>query len=239
MTPEFAKHVDAVFSQVLRLLERIARGENPSPQDEHARIRAAIDGAEAAIGKSAEWRLAKYALVAWIDEMLVNATVGSSPGGLPIESPSGSQTGNGSLPAVAWKGSDWWNNNVLEREFFHKRERSKDYYLHANEAHQQSARNALEVFYLGVVLGFVGFYARKPEDVRAIAAENEFPDSIQKWAERTSAAIRKSPRPTLTAGAPLGPGAPPLSGQALLVSSSMLLAALLVLAAGGLLYTFN
>ena len=235
MTPEFAKPVDAVFSQVLRLLERIARGENPSPQDEHARIRAAIESAEAAIGKSAEWRLAKYALVSWIDEMLVNATVCGSRSAI-------ADTGNvagSSSPRIAWQGSDWWNNNVLEREFFHKRERSKDYYMHANEAHQQGARNALEVFYLGVVLGFVGFYARTPEDVRSIAAENEFPDTIQKWAERTSAAIRKSPRPTLTAGAPLGPGAPPLSGQALLVSSSMILAALLVLAVGGLLYSFN
>lgn len=235
MTPEFAKPVDAVFSQVLRLLERIARGENPSPQDEHARIRAAIENAEAAIGKSAEWRLAKYALVSWIDEMLVNATVGGPQSGIASN---GNAAGAGAS-AVAWQGSDWWNNNVLEREFFHKRERSKDYYLHANEAHQQGARNALEVFYLGVVLGFVGFYARTPEDVRSIAAENEFPDTIQKWAERTSAAIRKSPRPTLTAGAPLGPGAPPLSGQALLVSSSMVLAALVVLVAGGLLYSFT
>lgn len=235
MTPEFAKPVDAVFSQVLRLLERIARGENPSPQDEHARIRAAIENAEAAIGKSAEWRLAKYALVSWIDEMLVNATVGRPQSGIASN---GNAAGAGAS-AVAWQGSDWWNNNVLEREFFHKRERSKDYYMHANEAHQQGARNALEVFYLGVVLGFVGFYARTPEDVRSIAAENEFPDTIQKWAERTSAAIRKSPRPTLTAGAPLGPGAPPLSGQALLVSSSMVLAALVVLVAGGLLYSFT
>ena len=235
MTPEFAKPVDAVFSQVLRLLERIARGENPSPQDEHARIRAAIESAEAAIGKSAEWRLAKYALVSWIDEMLVNATVGGPQSGIA----SNGNAAGAAAPRIAWPGSDWWNNNVLEREFFHKRERSKDYYMHANEAHQQGARNALEVFYLGVVLGFVGFYARTPEDVRSIAAENEFPDTIQKWAERTSAAIRKSPRPTLTAGAPLGPGAPPLSGQALLVSSSMILAALLVLAVGGLLYSFN
>lgn len=235
MTPEFAKPVDAVFSQVLRLLERISRGENPSPQDEHARIRAAIESAEAAIGKSAEWRLAKYALVSWIDEMLVNAATGGPQSGT---SSNGESVG-ASTPGVAWQGSDWWNNNVLEREFFHKRERSKDYYMHANEAHQQGARNALEVFYLGVVLGFVGFYARQPEDVRAIAAENDFPETIQKWAERTSAAIRKSPRPTLTAGAPLGPGAPPLSGQALLVSSSMVLAALVVLVAGGLLYTFS
>lgn len=235
MTPEFAKPVDAVFSQVLRLLERIARGENPSPQDEHARIRAAIESAEAAIGKSAEWRLAKYALVSWIDEMLVNATVGGAPSGTASNGDSAGTSPRG----AAWQGSDWWNNNVLEREFFHKRERSKDYYMHANEAHQQGARNALEVFYLGVVLGFVGFYARQPEDVRAIAAENDFPETIQKWAERTSAAIRKSPRPTLTAGAPLGPGAPPLSGQALLVSSSMVLAALVVLVAGGLLYSFT
>ena len=48
---------------------------------------AAVDYAEAALGGGLEWELAKYALVSWIDEILV-------------ETP--------------WSGRDWWSNNVLE-----------------------------------------------------------------------------------------------------------------------------
>ncbi|HEV7222735.1 MAG TPA: DotU family type IV/VI secretion system protein [Pirellulales bacterium] len=198
MTPEFAKPVDTVFLHVLRLQERIAQGEQPSPQDERAHIRGWMDQAEAKIGQSPEWKLAKYALVAWIDEMLLDSS---------------------------WEGSDWWKNNVLEQELFNTRDRFHQFYERAKEAHSAGYRNALEVYYLCVVLGFRGLYADSWV-AQQDADRFELPPTIEKWAAQVSMAIQLSPRPPIASGGPMGPGAPPLNGQALLISSSMLAAVL-------------
>jgi type VI secretion system protein ImpK len=202
MTPEFAKPVDTVFLRVLRLQERIAQGEQPSPQDERAHIRGLMDQAEAKIGQSPEWKLAKYALVAWIDEMLLDPS---------------------------WEGSDWWKNNVLEQELFSTRDRFHQFYERAKEAHSAGYRNALEVYYLCVVLGFRGLYADSWV-AQQDAERFELPPTIEKWAAQVSMAIQLSPRPPIVGGGPMGPGAPPLNGQALLFSSSMLAAVLGALA---------
>ena len=92
MTPKFSAAVDLVFQHVLDLMERIGNGENPSPQEERVRIRSRLDHAEAQLGRTPDWQLAKYALVAWIDEMLI----GDAP----------------------WRDRDWWNENKLEWEIF-------------------------------------------------------------------------------------------------------------------------
>jgi type VI secretion system protein ImpK len=211
MTPEFAKPIDTIFLHVLRLQERIAAGENPSPQDERAHIRGWMDQAEAKIGQSPEWRLAKYALVSWIDEMLVDP---------------------------AWEGNDWWKNNVLEQELFSTRERYHQFYEQAKQAHAAGYRNALEVFYLCVVLGFRGLYA----DAWAVQQEAErfdLPPTIEKWAAQVAMAIQMSPKPPITSGGPMGPGAPPLNGQALLISSTMLAAVLGALVVGAVFMLSN
>ena len=68
MTPEFAAAVDRAFLHVLRLLDRIGRGEHPPAAEERLRIRGWLDQAEAQLGGRDDWKLAKYALVAWIDD---------------------------------------------------------------------------------------------------------------------------------------------------------------------------
>lgn len=205
MTPDFAKAVDAVFLRVLRLQERIAAGENPSPRDEAAHIRGFLDQAEAIVGQSPEWKLAKYAVVAWIDEMLVDPD---------------------------WEGGDWWKNNVLEQELFGTRQRFLEFYRRAKEAHAAGYRNALEVYYLCVVLGFRGLYAGF--DAQHQAEELELPPTIEKWAQQTAMAIQTSPRPPIMGGGVMGPGAPPLTGQTLLIGSSMLAAVLGALLVGAI-----
>jgi type VI secretion system protein ImpK len=94
MTPRFALAVDPIFLHVLDLLERINRGEQPNPQEERLRIRTLIDQGEALLGASEQWELAKYAIVSWIDEMLVDAP---------------------------WDGHEWWSNHVFEVEMFKTR----------------------------------------------------------------------------------------------------------------------
>lgn len=203
MTPDFARAIDPVFLHVLRLQDRLAKGETASPPDEQAKIRGLIDKAESVVGQTPEWKLAKYALVAWIDEMLVDP---------------------------AWDGANWWTNHVLEWELFNTMERFHLFYERAKDAYAAGFRNALEVFYVAVVLGFRGLY--KEEPAAQLASSRDLPDSIEKWAAQASMAIRMTPRPPIASGGKPVDGAPPLTGQALLISSAMLAAVVGAVAVG-------
>lgn len=172
MTPKLTQAVDPVFLHMLDLLDRIAQGQEPSPQDERLRIRALIDQAEALVGASPEWGLAKYALVAWIDEMLVEAP---------------------------WRGADWWSNNVLEVEAFNTRLCYEQFFVRAQEASTLERRDALEVYYICVVLGFRGLY-RDPAMAQHLIEAHGLPSDLDQWAKQTALAIR------------LGQGRPPLAG---------------------------
>ena len=102
MTPKFSEAVDNLFLHVLRLLERIDRGEPANAKDERQHIRGWIDQAEAILGQSPDWQLAKYALVAWVDEVLIEAD---------------------------WEGRNWWNENALEKELFSTRLAFDQFYI--------------------------------------------------------------------------------------------------------------
>ena len=182
MTPKLARAVDPVFLHVLDLLDRIADQQDPSPQQERLRIVALIDQAEAIVGAGEEWELAKYALVSWIDEMLV-------------ETP--------------WTGRDWWSNNVLEMEMFNTRLCSEKFYEKARQASSLTNRDALEVFYVCVVLGFRGLYRDENLAASFIQAYNLPPD-LPAWAHQVSMSIRLGQgRPQLSDPGKEVDGAPP------------------------------
>jgi type VI secretion system protein ImpK len=162
MTPKFAQAIDPVMLHVLGLLERIGREEKPVPVDERLRIRALIDQAEALLGASEQWQLGKYALASWIDEMLVDAP---------------------------WDGRDWWSNNVLEMELFSTRECYDRFYILAKEAGALANRDALEVFYICVVLGFRGLY-RDPEFSQSTIQALGLPPDVESWARQAAMAVR-------------------------------------------------
>src|SRR5690606_19814271 len=94
MTPAFAQSVDPISLHVLELIDRLNDGQEVSPADERMRIMSLIDQADAQLGSGREWELAKYALVSWIDEILLD---------------------------MRWIGREWWTNNVLEVELFNTR----------------------------------------------------------------------------------------------------------------------
>lgn len=183
MTIQFAQAVDPIFLHVLDLLDRISRGEKPSPQEERMRINALIDQAGALLGGSPEWELAKYALVSWIDEVL-------------LETP--------------WDGVDWWNNNVLEVALFNTRLCNEMFYRRAQEAAALPRRDALEVYYVCVVLGFRGLY-RDAALAEMLTQALNLPPDLETWARQTALAIRLGQgRPPLPAPARELRGAPPL-----------------------------
>ena len=135
---------------------------------------ALLDQAEAIVGAGTEWDLAKYAIVSWIDEMLV-------------ETP--------------WDGRDWWSNNVLEVELFNTRLCNEQFYVRAQEASTLARRDALEVFYVCVVLGFRGLY-RDPNLSMMFSAAHGLPPDLDTWARQASLAIRLGQgRPALVSAA--------------------------------------
>jgi type VI secretion system protein ImpK len=194
MTPEFAAAVDRVFLHALRLLERIGRGEDPPAEDERLRIRGWMDQSEGQLGGRDDWKLAKYALVSWIDEVLIDAP---------------------------WSGSGWWYENPLEVEIFNTRVCNEQFYVKAQEAAALVRKDALEVFYLCVVLGFRGLY-RDPVAAVALAEPRGLPGDLETWAKQTAMAIKLGQgRPRISDASKPGEGAPPLEGVSTLIWSSL------------------
>lgn len=197
MTPKFAQAIDPVMLHVLGLLERIGRDERPRPADERLRIRALIDQAEAFLGASEQWALAKYALCSWIDEMLVDAP---------------------------WDGRDWWSNNVLEMELFSSRECYDRFYILAKEASTLPNRDALEVFYICVVLGFRGLY-RDPDFSQSTIQALGLPPDVEAWAHQAAMAVRLGQgRPQITGKKRDLAGAPPRRARYAALWSTLALA---------------
>jgi type VI secretion system protein ImpK len=195
MTPQFAKAIDPIFLYALGLLDRIEKEESPSPSEEQVHILALIDRAEAALGRSPEWELAKYALVSWIDELLGDAK---------------------------WEGHDWWNNNVLEVKLFNSRLCNELFYTKAQEAGALPKRDALEVFYVCAVLGFRGLY-RDPQVAAILGEARGLPPDLETWAKQTALSIRLGQGlPPIHDSGAAGAGAPPMSGQSVMITSLLI-----------------
>jgi len=171
MTPRFSDAVDPVFLHVLRLLDGIERGEQPVAKEEQIKIRDLITMAENHLGQTQDWQLAKYALVCWIDEVLINHP--------------------------NWDGARWWRENALEQHVFGGMRAYHQFYAKAQEATTLNRKDALEVFYVCVVLGFRGLY-RDPVEAVAEAEAMGLPNDLETWARQTSTSIR------------LGQGLPPI-----------------------------
>lgn len=196
MTPKFAAAVDPIFLAVLGLLDQIRQNEPVAAEAVRERIENGFRRADALLSERPHhegWELAKYALVAWIDDVLIEAP---------------------------WAGRDWWENNSLEFAYFKSRDRATEFFKRAQQAAQLTRRDALEVFYVCVVLGFRGMYIM-PE-AAFLADQLGLPPDLESWARRTAKSIELGQgRPTIQAIPQPGSGAPPLEGRFMLVGASL------------------
>jgi type VI secretion system protein ImpK len=201
MTPRFAKAVDPVFLYVLDLIERIDKGLKVNPADEKARINTALQTAGTHLSESEEWsRYAKYALVTWIDSELASVR--------------------------EWDGRDWWQANSLEVDYHHQGIGNHEFYSRAQAAGSLASKDALEVFYICVVLGFRGFYENaSAEDKMRIIDGLQLPPDLKTWTKRTAQAIRlQQDRPVIQDASRPADFAPPLDGKQTLLGTAVLLA---------------
>jgi type VI secretion system protein ImpK len=118
---------------------------------------------------------------------------------------------------------------VLEVELFNTRLCNEQFYVQAQEASSLARRDALEVYYVCVVLGFRGLY-RDPQVAAMFSAAHGLPPDLDTWAKQTSLAIRLGQgRPMLAGPRREIAGAPPLRTKPI-VAWSWLSAALLLAA---------
>ena len=153
MDAKFASAVDSVLLYALQAIERLDRGQPMDVEELSCELQERLESGDALLGAEVRWRLSKYALVSWIDEMLVNH---------------------------AWEGSKWWSNNVLEAKLFQSRLCSVRFYELAQEATTLSERDALHVFYYCVVLGFRGVYGAKGE-ISELTVGQRLPATLEQW----------------------------------------------------------
>ncbi len=93
--------------------------------------------------------------------------------------------------------------------------------MKAKEASSLPRKEALETFYVCVVLGFRGLY-RDPVAAAALAEPRQLPPNLETWARQTSMAIQLGQgRPPISESSEPIEGAPPLEGPFLLMWSSL------------------
>lgn len=182
MQNDVSKVVYPVFLEGLGLRERLRRGQQGSIEGEQARLKGIlglISGGQA-VGPDAFMGI-RYPLTCWLDEIILSDT--------------------------AWK--DKWSERTLELALFNKRDRAWLFWEQAEKAkawpgsESMSASDALEVFFLCVVLGFRG-------------QMRENPPALQEWLKATQTQIGKmqglTPPHVAERGSPTT-NVPPLHGQ--------------------------
>ena len=205
MSPEFAAAVDPIFLKVLRAWERIQLHADLDPTALHSQLLVAIREADDRLHAGHQrdaWDLARYALCAWIDDLMINR---------------------------AWSGQHWWENNKLEFQIFSTNDAGTLFFQKAKQAQKITNRDAIEVFYIAVVLGFKGLYA--VAESQFLSQNFDLPPTREEWARRAASMLNTRPtRPALSGTAQPAAGAPPLDGKLTLVGSLMCLLMLMILA---------
>jgi len=172
MRDELAKVVFPVLNYGLRLKDRLEHGDEPDLHAEQATLRKLLKGdAEARRwpdygGQGADaidisrtgsgsrptdrWLGARYALACWLDEIFILDT--------------------------SWESA--WNEQKIEEALYGQNERAYKFWEQVRMAESRVEADALEVFYLCVMLGFRG-------ELRDHA------DRLRAWRDATEAQINK------------------------------------------------
>lgn len=204
MRPQFAEAVDPVFLAAHDLIIKIERNDRLVVSDQRERLLRLFDRAELALGNTDEWQLAKYALCCWIDSQLI---------------------------AAPWIERDWWTDNSLERHFFGHGFAHAEFFVRAAESNKLTQKDALEVYYLAVVLGFRGFYDEADSAIRASSLN--LPATLEEWCRNVAMSLQlRQERPTFDDSSRKAGSARPLSGRASLINMSMVTVFLVALAIG-------
>jgi type VI secretion system protein ImpK len=201
MNPNFASLVDPIFLKVLALVESVRKNKGTTYRVERQLLERAFRESEAKSSDEQAWSLAKYALACWIDDLLI---------------------------ATEWSGQEWWEGNSLEFAFFNTKERATNFFIKAKESSQLPRRDALEVYYLCVVLGFRGLYSL--EEATVIADHLSLPITLSEWVKETAGSLQlRQGRPSFQETPQPPRGAPALENRYRMVGALLAAIVLVVL----------
>jgi len=197
MNFKFADRLDPLFECVMDVLERSEQGADPDYQQTRDAIVVELQRLDLILGKSEtwqdDWALAKYAMIAWIDEVLVHG--------------------------CAWNAADRWSDDLLEVELngIEADQAGAEFFPLAKQAAEAARMDALEVFYLAVMLGFRGSWQHQ----RDRSHSDRVSPKLKEWLTSTFDTLTSepdvTPLPTHTQPAA---GAEPLTGRLLLLNVS-------------------
>jgi type VI secretion system protein ImpK len=206
MSPEFADAVDPIFLHVINAMEMVANHQRVDPTNLHTAVQVKLRQAEDKLqhGENHDvWQLARYALCAWIDDLMINTT---------------------------WEGQKWWENHTLEFQFFNTKDAGTQFFQKAKQAQQLLRRDAIEVYYIAVVLGFRGLYALS--ESKFLAQQYDLPPTIEDWARRTAGLLQTRRQRTPLSGIAMPvDGAPPLDSKFTVVGAAVLTLMLCIISA--------
>ncbi len=135
MTDAFAELVMPIFRKGIDLQDKLSRGEQRALQDVKRQVSGLVEEARrCALGVSGlkrSYDLARFGLVAWIDEVLTDS---------------------------AWGRGVGWKDHSLEWDLFSSQDRATIFYDEWTEAERAGDLDAMEVYLLAVTLGFRGKY---------------------------------------------------------------------------------
>jgi type VI secretion system protein ImpK len=144
MREEIAEMVYPIFRQGLRLRERLKRGEKLNFADEQADLKRRLRTVHEAQavpsfgGDGDQFLGLRYALACWLDEVFI------------LDSP--------------WQKE--WTERKIEEALYGGNERAYKFWEQARRAESRSDTDALEGFYLCVVLGFRGDLRDEPAQLQ-------------------------------------------------------------------------
>ena len=140
MTDAFFNLIGPVVRAIIDLQLKVEQGEHPPMPVVREKVMGRLADAEQKASVSTQlshdFELAKYALVYWVDEVLINS---------------------------AWEHAQSWKQHILEWDIYQERLRADRFFEKAAEASTLAGTDPLEVYYICVALGFRGKYAGQPE----------------------------------------------------------------------------
>lgn len=163
MTPGFANAVDPIIEMMLTFKEQIEKNTTCRPDFVRQSFIQRIAASEKLVHEEPEeWDLARFALVTWIDEQLVYS--------------------------LAWPYSASWNQQKLQTHYYRTQTARESFFERAAQAERSAQKDALEVFFICVVLGFKGVYdpAAKVKSPKQMG----LPDNLQDWIRKTRQHIK-------------------------------------------------
>ena len=144
----------------------------PNPREVWTHLRDKLRKAELELSPNhgRAWELAKFALSAWIDEVLRSNE--------------------------QWSQNKWLQNNFMEFENFKTLDGHQMFFVNAKEALTlTNGDDAIETFYVCAMLGFRGFYGQggsaDPTRVETTAKQFDLPSSFAEWAYSVGVIIRE------------------------------------------------